>query len=181
MKALMLRLIMFSIVALLLVPISSADAVSVDIKATTSANQVDLFFTAGTYDITPIGVAGGGKYNAWNAWGYVSGCDENGGNCSKGWVNSYNIFSSEFDFRVGNPTLVYETNLLALSNAPSSSFTLTSDGNVSFYITDSYYSDNIGGISLDVTAAVVPEPISSTLFLIGGAILGFRKLRKRVS
>ena len=29
--------------------------------------------------------------------------------------------------------------------------------------------------------AVAPEPISSTLFLVGGATLGFRRLRKRVS
>lgn len=31
----------------------------------------------------------------------------------------------------------------------------------------------------DVTATVVPEPISSTLFIVGGAILGFRGFRKK--
>lgn len=33
----------------------------------------------------------------------------------------------------------------------------------------------------NVSITVVPEPVSTTLFLIGGATLGFRRLRKRVS
>lgn len=31
----------------------------------------------------------------------------------------------------------------------------------------------------DISVAVVPEPISSTLFIVGGAILGFKRFRKK--
>lgn len=36
-------------------------------------------------------------------------------------------------------------------------------------------------VTAAVTGTIVPEPVSSTLFIIGGATLGFRRLRKRVS
>jgi len=49
----------------------------------------------------------------------------------------------------------------------------------------SQYSHNMGNYSAiavmdgPVVVSVVPEPISSTLFIVGGAILGFRRFRKK--
>jgi len=35
------------------------------------------------------------------------------------------------------------------------------------------------GLDTEIFMTVVPEPISSTLFIVGGATLGFRQCRKR--
>ena len=42
--------------------------------------------------------------------------------------------------------------------------------------------DNPNGVlyTLAVTPSIVPEPVSSTLFIIGGATLGFRRFRKKI-
>ncbi len=49
----------------------------------------------------------------------------------------------------------------------SSNISNTSDGFEIYFLSSAY------------TAAVVPEPISSTLFIVGGAILGFRSFRNK--
>ncbi len=49
------------------------------------------------------------------------------------------------------------------------------------YLDASIPPDHVGEFTIDIVHApvVVPEPISSTLFLIGGATLGFRRFRKK--
>jgi hypothetical protein len=65
------------------------------------------------------------------------------------------------------------------------------DGNAfAFYLTDSqagwqfYNGEAKGTFSaiavMDGMAAVAPEPVSSALFIIGGATLGFRRFRKKL-
>ncbi|MCA2620718.1 MULTISPECIES: hypothetical protein [unclassified Microcystis] len=114
-------------------------------------------------------------YDAWNAWGTVQGCDANGANCQNGWVNNYSISSSEFSISQGTGT--YATPALALANGQNTAFTLTGDSNVYLFIGDSFYSDNIGGVSLKVMpisnppVTSVPET-SSILGLLSLGVLG---------
>jgi hypothetical protein len=49
-------------------------------------------------------------------------------------------------------------------------------GNISY---DAYLSTTSGNQIVSGTTALVPEPVSSTLFIVGGAALGFRQLKKR--
>jgi hypothetical protein len=49
-------------------------------------------------------------------------------------------------------------------------------GNISY---DAYLSTSSGNQIVSGTATLVPEPVSSTLFLVGGATLGFRRFRKK--
>ena len=145
--------------------------ININARYNTPANPIVEYLTAGTYDVTPIGVADGGLYNSWNAWGFVS-------LPSAGWLHRYDLSSIEFSaYSVGDFTL-YSTDLLALSNADGTRFTLAADGNVNFFITDSVYYDNIGGVSLSVGAVPIPAP---ALLLCSGlfALLGLRKRIKR--
>ena len=126
-------------------------ATVIDIDATTNnkANAVTLFLTAGTYEVTVIGKSQGGKYDAWSLWNFTTGCDEKGENCITGWVNEYNIASGEFSINVPT-TGKYATAQQALAKAEGTSFTLTSDGQVNFFIGDDLPPDNRVGVSLAV-------------------------------
>lgn len=136
----------------------TARAVIIDIDAVTNTadNRVSVFLTAGTYVVTPIGTAEGGAFNAWDANIFD-------GPNGQSWLHDYWIDSSEFgpdEFRDFN---FYTNELDALANAVGTSFTLTSDSSVDFYIMDNPYTDNAGGVSL----SVVPEPSITFLFGIG--------------
>lgn len=162
---LMVGIFMFGVVG-------SANAltiVNLDSLTATTSDPVVLSLTAGTYDVTPIGVADGGNYNSWSPWG-----------TSHRQVHKYSV---EIDGLIecmtdGN---TYYTELEALANAVSMSFTITSDKDISFFIHDSNYTDNTGGISLTVgppSTQPVPEPC--TMLLFGTGLAGIAGLRKRL-
>ena len=169
----------FLTIGLFFIASITANSAIVDLNArtTTTSNPVLLNLTAGTYDVSPFA----GTYTAWNAWNNVSGCDNNGENCSKGWINTYSIDTPETGpFITGDSNIRYLTADLALLNALSASFTLLSDATVKFFISDSNYTDNIGGISLNVTLARPNEvPIPAAAFMFAPALLGFLGLRRR--
>jgi hypothetical protein len=153
----------------------------VNLNATTSNNRVQLNLNAGIYDVEYIGIAEGGQYDAWSAWrlgpSTPSGCNNLGTNCSTGWLNTYyyNIASSNFTGALSSNDL-YATPLLAKQNGVDTTFSLTQNNLVSFYILDRPYTDNSGGISLRVTSRVVtPEPIT----LAGLGVVGMVGLTMR--
>ena len=155
----------------------SANAQIVDIHAliNTVSNPVSIFLQAGAYDITVVGIAGGGLYDAWHPWGSTVGCDASGTNCAQGWSNSYHVESTEFaPFQPTGVNGHWETPAIALAHAVDSSFVLLNDVFVEFSISDSFYSDNLGGMSLSVTG--VPLPAGFGLLLLG--IVGLFRFRK---
>jgi hypothetical protein len=151
----------------------NAAIINLDAYDADSSNPitVSLSLDAGTYDVEVIGVAEGGLYNSWNAWGNTYGCNSLGENCTQGWINNYTFSSTELGAQTFTDGIRYSSSLLALDNSVNSMFTLTSAALVDFYISDQPYYDNLGGMSLDITEHIsVPEP--STLVLYGAGILG---------
>ena len=176
--------------ALVLSFTTSAHAGIIDLDAGTSSggpndigNAITIsgLSTSDILSITQIGVPGGGAYNAWNAWGSVTGCDSAGKNCSKGWINNWSYYldgDSSSQITVSNG-IRYATDLLALANAPGVA-PITGITSISFFISDFPYSDNMGGISLNThieSGTPVPEP--SIIALIAVGLFGFGLARRR--
>jgi hypothetical protein len=167
--------------SLLLSAAMSANAAVIDISARDDfgTTWVDLTLDAGTYNVTQIA----DTFVAWNAWSRVSGCDSSGMNCSTGWINSYRIASSELgEIKVntsksGNTYYRYETPEIALANSQPFQFTISSQQVVSFYNADTPKSDNLGGLSLNVSA--VPEPSTIGLMFGGLGLVGLMAYRSR--
>ena len=77
---------------------SQALVIDIDGTANNFANPVNAFLAAGTYLVTPLGIAGGGAYDAWNPWDFSdcatpSGCTQTIPTSVMGWKNSYDVIS----------------------------------------------------------------------------------------
>ncbi|MDB9313694.1 glycosyltransferase, partial [Spirulina sp. CS-785/01] len=123
--------------------------IHISAKQNNQDNPIVRVLPAGKYTVRLVGEAEGGKYNAWSRWNFIYECDEQGENCTTGWLNSYSIFSDEFSHCIPT-TGVYAEDTLALSYAQTATFTLTAERPVYFCIEDDYLPDNQGGITLEL-------------------------------
>jgi hypothetical protein len=184
---------------------AAATIVNIDVS---NAAGTSVLLEAKTYKVTFAGIAGGGTHDAFSFWSGTSGCDGDGGNCARGWLNSFMI-----DFGGGNGVgyglattggyrfvfntperalLEYSTNPLqsaTLAQIGSNAnyflqgtnsytdvtgpikFTLAAPQSVRFFVVDSFYDDNRGGISLLLTSAI-PEPATWAMLVFGFGFVG---------
>lgn len=159
---------------------ASAQVVNLDAQTVTTAAPYTQLLGAGTYQVFDVGSGdiAGALYTAWNPWGSGSGgCDTSGAGCSWGWYRRwYMDFGSG---AVGNNIGFFANASLALANAQGDdphTFTLAVPTTVKFWIGDSDYFDNTGGVSLNVVA--VPEPETWALMMAGLGLLGFVARRR---
>jgi hypothetical protein len=126
---------------------------------------LEVMFDAGSYTVTPVtSSTAGALYTAYNFGG------------GYGWGTGYGIALSQDD-RQYYGSGSYATAEEAFAHAVSASFSLANRQTVFFGVLDSYYGDNSGGVSLNITA--VPEPEIYAMFISGLGLLGFMAWRNK--
>ncbi|MBM3728161.1 MAG: PEP-CTERM sorting domain-containing protein [Acidobacteria bacterium] len=170
-------------VAVVLLGVGPAAGASVIVNIDARSNLVfnnpkTVFLAAGVYQITPVGTAGGGIYDAWSAFAANAGCQPSG-ECTAGWEAEYEFASASLPFTlIGNSPVKYATPLQALAHAVSTTIMLPFAQTVNFGINDcnGCLGDNRGGNSL-LIERVVPEPSTWMAAAAGLALLV--RLRRR--
>lgn len=193
----MKKLLLMSLMLILIVGFAKASFAvpgSITLDSTINSggdytNGINIWFDAGTYEFSVLS----GGWNAWSKSTGVSGCDQNGANCSTGWMWSMDIYQpgTSSYYRLGNKTDRYDTQSNALSAHTGEYLVLnqTTNSDLWFFVKDGipgdgkkYVWDNSGLVTFGVSqisgpnpSPVAPEPVSSVLFVIGGAAFGFRR------
>jgi hypothetical protein len=153
---------------------ASATVVNLDAKVDRQADGGTVFLelNAGKYSVSPFDNTGAGGFDAWNAWSRTTCNDE--GVCTRGWLTNYAIRignGDTMDFRSG----VFKTPELALENAVTATFTLDEMETVAFFINDSNFRDNKGGVSLQVSEVPLPAGVVLLLTGVGGLAIAKRR------
>ncbi len=147
--------------------LANAGIINIDAFNHRDTSPLSLRLDPGVYEVTPIGIKDGGKYDAWNAFGRNTG---------HVWYHTYLISSAAFPQIVKGEAIRYTSAQEALKNAQSASFTLSTSSIVNFFVYDNLYSDNFGGVSLRLnntsSVANVSSPATLSLFSIFILLLG---------
>lgn len=174
---------------LLVVGHSSASIVNISTQLGSNPVQVQvgalkhvgttLALAAGTYTVTPIDTSQGGAYTAAKRFGSVA--PPNTGWEWNVWVSTDGAFTGvKHGYGEGIPANggTYQPTAAAAFALAPAPFQLTfgSATNVTFYWRDDNFSDNTGGISIDVSP--VPEPF--TVGLAGAGLLAAARRRRRL-
>lgn len=160
-------------------------------KASGSAayNPVNLTLEAGQYTIRVAGVAGGGMYDAYSVYAPTAA---NAAWTDSRWSVSLNdgVSAVYTQADIGGTTADFDGRvkagrynsaaaaLSAYSSAVAYTLNLASTQTVSFYVDDSSFGDNSGGVSIAV--ASVPEPATLAILGLGAVAAAFAVRRRRV-
>jgi hypothetical protein len=93
------RIFVISVFTLLLAGAANADTIiNLDARSNRFDSPFELFLDAGNYNVTPIGIADGGVYNASSLWSLTnctdpSGCVRRNPTTFTGWLNTYVVNS----------------------------------------------------------------------------------------
>jgi hypothetical protein len=128
------------------IPQMRSGTVDLDAQTNDSLHPVSLLLAKGSYELIPVGMAGGGRYNAWTPE-----------QSNLTWYHRYCVESDAFFFCHGN-SRGRLSDLEALEGATSRRFTLGAPQFVRFYIEDGDHGDNAGGVSLRFEPILAPDP-----------------------
>ncbi|MEM9840625.1 MAG: hypothetical protein AAF830_15915 [Pseudomonadota bacterium] len=156
-----------------LASMASTNAAIINLDSTDSNNGVTLSLGPGEYTATFLEDA----FTAWNPWGRTKNCNGDGESCSKGWVTGMRLSSEELGIVSFGWNGRFSTADAALAAADVYTFTLSRAQQVVFYIGDSQYRDNVGGLAVQIEAQATPIPPGVALFGTAAAALAIGRRR----